>query len=104
MFLYIVIPFLGAILAAVLYIYHNSLEKEDRSERRLPPTDLQKRREDHTAEVQLKRQQMGMGAANPQYMHSGLVSQGSQGAVAPSMMASQVMAPNIPMQGNYIPP
>jgi hypothetical protein len=47
---------------------------------------------------------MGMGAANPQYMHSGLVSQGSQGVVAPSMMASQVMAPNIPMQGNYIPP
>jgi phosphate/sulfate permease len=51
MFLYIVIPFLGAILAAVLYIYHNSLEKEDRSERRLPPTDLQKRRENHKAEV-----------------------------------------------------
>jgi len=65
MFLYIVIPFLGAIIAAVLYIYHSSLEKEDRSDRRLPPTDLQKRREEHTAQVSLKRQQMALGASNP---------------------------------------
>ena len=104
MFLYIVMPFLGAIIAAVLYIYHNSLEKEDRRDRHLPPTDLQKRREEHTAEVTVRRQQQGFGVKNPEFMQSNLLTQETQGGIEQSVMATQVMAPNTQMRGNYLPP
>jgi len=42
--LYTVIPFVGAIIAALMYIYHNALEADDRRDKRLPPSEYQKSR------------------------------------------------------------
>jgi hypothetical protein len=52
-----VIPYLGAVLAALLYMYHNSQESSDRRDKGLPPTAFKKRREDYIEAQQLRRQQ-----------------------------------------------
>ena len=47
MWLYAVMPYLGAILAGLMFISHNSQDANDRKRKGLPPTALQKRRENY---------------------------------------------------------
>ena len=96
--LYAVIPYLGAVLAALLYIYHNAQESSDRKDKGLPPTAFRKRREDHIENMQQRRQHM----QQPQYSNL-------QGMLAPgqnnmNLTQSNIMAPNVPITGNYVPP
>jgi hypothetical protein len=49
MWLYAVMPFFGAVFAALLYLWHNALETDDRKDKKLPPSEYRKRREEHAA-------------------------------------------------------